>query len=653
MKNTLLSQPNATTSGPGAETYPLARSSGDRALVSDIETPFRETQFGWVVLATVWIGAGLYLGANLHRGWCPMDAGTLAQTAERILHGQVPYRDFGELYTGGLGYLNALAFRLLGVNLFSLRIPLFLSFLAWVPAVYFIARRFSGPMTAGAITLLAVAWSVPEYPEAMPSWYNLFFATWGTLALLRYTEGGRRRWLGAAGLCAGLSFLVKISGLFFAGAVLLFFIFREQSIQPEWEFGASRTRGMTYRLFITASLLGFVVSLISAASAVPAASEFVHFVLPGGCLAAYLLWMTWRDGSHGSGRRLARLLGVGLPFLGGALLPTGFYLTWLAQQGAVAVWFRGTFFRPFVRTLWAGGPPNPLVISIGLVPIVLVVLLAFDSHPSSRRLARLAVPLALGGLLVGAWKSYSIYAALGYSLPLVVPLAALATPICLRRISGISERRRQQVFLMASVGVLCALIQYPAPVPIYFSYAVPLVILALLGLFSTRTGFDLVAIGSLLAFYLIFAVWLHTPGYFFELRERADQAISFETLNLARASHIRGKASEVEEYEDLIRVVQAHARGRYIYATPDCPEIYFLSGFRNPTGALFGFLRPDFPDPVLHTERVLQAVDEHAVNLVVIGPPLYEPPMPPGLRTGLDARFPHSLMVHGFDVRWK
>ncbi len=583
-----------------------------------------------------------------------MDAGTLAQMAERVLHGQVPYRDFGELYTGGLSYLNALAFRLFGVNFFSLRIPLFLFFLAWVPSVYFIARRFTTPITAGAVTLLAVAWSVPEYPEAMPSWYNLFFATWGTLALLRYTEGGRRRWLWAAGLCAGLSFLIKISGLFFADAVLLFFIFHEQSIQIENGSGAiSRSRGLTYRVFVTAGLLAFVVSLIGAASVFPAVSEFVHFVLPSGCLAAFLLWLTWQEGSSESGRRFERLLGVGVPFLGGALLPIGCYLSWLASQRALGVWFHGTFFRPFVRTLWAGGPPNPLVSSVGLIPAVLVVLLAFDFRPSSRRLIRLAAPVALGGLLVGAWKFYSIYAALGYSLPLVVPLAALATPFCLRRISGVSERRREQVFLVVSVGVLCALIQYPAPVPIYFSYAAPLVILALLGLFSTRSAPDRVAVGCLLAFYLIFAVWLHTPGYFFELRERADQAIPFETLNLTRAGRIRGKASDVEEYKDLIRVVQEHARGRYIYATPDCPEIYFLSGFQDPTGSLFGFLRSDFPDPLRHTERVLRAVDDHAVNLVVIGPPLYEPPMPPGLRAGLHARFPHSVVLHGFDVRWK
>ena len=80
---------------------------------------------------------------------------------------------------------------------------------------------------AGAVTLLAVAWSIPNYSAAMPSWYNLFFATFGLAALLRYIETQKRRWLLAAGLCGGISCLFKISGLYFVAGALLFLLFRE------------------------------------------------------------------------------------------------------------------------------------------------------------------------------------------------------------------------------------------------------------------------------------------------------------------------------------------------------------------------------------------------------------------------------------------
>ena len=79
----------------------------------------------------------------------------------------MPHRDFPEIYTGGLSYWNALALRLFGIRLSSLRLMLFLSFLAFVPAVFAIASRFGSPLRSGLITLLAVAWSVPNYFVAM------------------------------------------------------------------------------------------------------------------------------------------------------------------------------------------------------------------------------------------------------------------------------------------------------------------------------------------------------------------------------------------------------------------------------------------------------------------------------------------------------
>ena len=147
------------------------------------------------VLAAVMLIAGIYTAAHIGKGWVPADDGTLSQSALRVLQGQLPHRDFGEIYTGGLSFIHALAFRVWGVNLMSLRICVFLFFLAWLPAVYYIALRFTSAIAAGAVTLLAVAWSYPNYPAAMPSWYNLFFATFGALALLQYLEVRTRRWL--------------------------------------------------------------------------------------------------------------------------------------------------------------------------------------------------------------------------------------------------------------------------------------------------------------------------------------------------------------------------------------------------------------------------------------------------------------------------
>ena len=191
--------------------------------VVEAPEPPRRREMDWrLVLLGVLIVSGAYLWWHLAQGWIPFDDGTVGQSAERILLGQLPHRDFDELYTGGLAWVNAAAFRLLGTSLWTTRLVLFVVFIAWVPAVYYSASRLARPLAAGGITLLAVAWSLPNYIAAMASWYCLFLATFGLAALFRYLEDDRDRWLVLAGLAGGLSFLVKIVGLYYVAGVLLF-----------------------------------------------------------------------------------------------------------------------------------------------------------------------------------------------------------------------------------------------------------------------------------------------------------------------------------------------------------------------------------------------------------------------------------------------
>src|SRR4051812_32907625 len=169
--------------------------------------------------------AAAYVAWHLNRGWVPLDEGSLAHAAQRVLLGELPHRDFDDVYTGGLAYLDAAAFRLFGTTLWSMRLMLFAVFLAWVPAVFYIASRMVRPLMAAGITLLAVVWSLPNYPAPMPSWYNLFFATFVIAALLRFLEDERYRWLFAAGVAGGLSFLGKVVGLYYVAGVLLFLVY--------------------------------------------------------------------------------------------------------------------------------------------------------------------------------------------------------------------------------------------------------------------------------------------------------------------------------------------------------------------------------------------------------------------------------------------
>src|SRR6266481_2509545 len=92
----------------------------------------------FLVISAISIG---YMATHLKRGWVPHDEGTLGQSAERVLNGELPHRDFDD-YTGGLTFVHALAFRALGINSGSMRIVLFVFFVPWVPAVFYVASRF-------------------------------------------------------------------------------------------------------------------------------------------------------------------------------------------------------------------------------------------------------------------------------------------------------------------------------------------------------------------------------------------------------------------------------------------------------------------------------------------------------------------------------
>ena len=81
--------------------------------------------FGFAVFLSVWelapaLGLGLIgaclLGeaAVLRIGIDDLDEGYFVQQAARVLHGQVPYRDFQTLYTPGLVSLHALIFSTIG-----------------------------------------------------------------------------------------------------------------------------------------------------------------------------------------------------------------------------------------------------------------------------------------------------------------------------------------------------------------------------------------------------------------------------------------------------------------------------------------------------------------------------------------------------------
>jgi hypothetical protein len=610
--------------------------------------PVAVTSRRWLLLTLVL--AGSILVAFIDRGWYPHDEGSLGQSAERVLAGEVPHRDFDELYTGALTYLNAAAFAVGGERLTVLRVPLLLTALVWVWALFALARRFLPPAGATLLVLLAVAWSVPNYPAAMPSWYNLFLATFGTLALARWINDRRARWLVLAGFFGGLSFLFKLSGLFFLIGGSLFLL---EASRPDREPGpgtAGRS-ALAMRVLTSAGLVLFVLMLWRSIAPLQSPRVILHFVVPGGLVAAGLLWREWTAPPASFLVRLRELLQVALPFAGGAALAVLPALVALQAAGALDAWYNGVFVTPFLRLAYANWRPPALPWMAMLIPVVFVLRPRADhADPVWKRLG-LVLALVLAVVLVTASTHYNPHRATWQSLRSLVPLIGLLVGIAAAFPDRVGWPRNQRllVLLLGTVAVTVALVQFPFSAPIYFLYVAPLVFLAVAAFVRVHGRTPVIVQGVAAGFYLCFALLLVIPGAPIVLGFADAGWARTERLTLPRAG-LRVLPEHAAQYELLIPRLQEVAGDRPVWAGPDAPEVYFLGGFRNHTRALFDFLEAG-------TDRdrsLLDMLDRIGVAAVAIkGRPDFSPPPSPQLLAELERRYPSADTVGRFLVRWR
>ena len=252
----------------------------------------------------------VFVASQLNHGWVPLDDGTLAQSAQRVLLGELPHRDFAELYTGGLSFLNAGVLWVAGDNLFWLRVPMFLLFLVYLPCVYLIARRFASPAVATLAALFAVAWGPPVYPAAMPSWYTLYLAVIGAYFLVRHHESGGRGWLLAAGVAGGLSIACKITGVWYVLAVAVYLVYRAQARDAASEARQRSTGRSAMRIVFVGVPAVSALFVAAVLAAKLGAAEAVNLLLP---VVAVCVLAAWR-GLRGDGKpRVALRAGGAVP----------------------------------------------------------------------------------------------------------------------------------------------------------------------------------------------------------------------------------------------------------------------------------------------------------------------------------------------------
>jgi Dolichyl-phosphate-mannose-protein mannosyltransferase len=611
----------------------------------------------WIALVAVWIASAAYVGNRLDRGWFPLDEGTLGHSAERAVQGELPHRDFDDVYTGGLARFDAVVFEVLGTKLSSLRIAMFAVFLLWVPAVYYVSTRFANPVASAVVTLLCVVWSIPTYPAAMPSWYNLFLATFGIAALIRFTETDKRRWLVAAGVAGGLSVVIKIVGVYYIGAALLFLAFFEHQSAVPAPPADSRRRDRAFALLVTFASVLLVLGLLWSVRAVPGQSKLLQFVLPVALLAITLSLGEWRDPGYDPALvRLRRVAALVAPFAIGVAIPLAFFAAPYAASGSLGALIRGVLIQPIKRLDFTAVPPAPL----RTVGAALAWLLVFvppprgmdGRHRESRVVigAYITVLVCVAALAVHGGRPYvAVWLVVCY----VVPSVVLAGCILLARrpLPENLRLRQAQLWLLLCMTALCSLVQVPYAGPLYILYFAPIAILAVLATVATQSARLGPRAAIAAGFFLVYGLTAVAPGHVsvWDGRLRAADTWPTVPLDIPRTG-LTSSPIFAERYERVVALLHAHSRpGGFTYAAPDCPEVYFLAQLQNPTRTLFDFL----DSPGDHDARVLRAIaDRHVTALAINTFPMFSPPIDATLATALRDLYPDSAVVDNFVVRW-
>jgi len=601
------------------------------------------------IACVLWILCGAYATRFVYRGWVAHDEGTIGQSAERVLSGELPHRDFDEVYTGGLTYLHAAGMTVFGVNLRAPRLILFAFFMAFLAAAYAIARRVGSPPAALVAMALITVWSVPNYFVSLPSWYNLFFATFGVLALLTFLETQRRRWLVLAGVCGGLSLLMKIAGIFYLAGGLLFLSYVEQAGAA----AAAQNRPQRSRFWVIVAMPS-ALCLLLLLSLLWSKSEAPEILTVFGPALAVCLFVVWREGAAGTGAivyRLSRVFRLVWPFAAGAAAPLVLFGLLYWHEGATAALFRGVFILPLRRLTEASMNP-PSIVTLGLgVPYAAVLLMDRRLPILAERLLTVVVVIVLGATLAYAHHpaAYRASWAIARSLPLISVMVGLWV---LRRegpSAELSAPKRAHVFLLITMAAMVALVQFPYATPTYFCYAAPMTVLAIVALVSAQPRAPVRLHVGVAAFFFLFAVVFVNRSYGWNLGVQFIPYAPASRLDLERGG-LWVPAEDKDTYERIAAIVRQHAVGGAIYAGPDCPEVYFLSGFKNPTRAIFDFLTPVQEDEAWMADLLSRAPIRAAV---INTAPLFSARLDAGAQTLLERRFPSFLTVGRFVVRFE
>ncbi len=153
----------------------------------------------------------LYLCIFRRATWIDLDEGIILQGAQRILDGQVLYRDFFSFFTPGSYYLLALVFRVFGDSYLVAHTALAFVGAAFSPVTYLLTRRVCSRQASLLVTGLMTVTALPLRFVVLHNWDSTLWACLALYCAVRLLETPKAGWAFAAASFTSLTTLFEQS----------------------------------------------------------------------------------------------------------------------------------------------------------------------------------------------------------------------------------------------------------------------------------------------------------------------------------------------------------------------------------------------------------------------------------------------------------
>jgi hypothetical protein len=154
------------------------------------------------------------------------DEGIVLAGADRVLHGQIPYRDFWSMYPPGQFYTLAFLFRLFGSSVLVERIYDLAVRSLLALCAFLVTRRLGFSIQTAVVGwAMALVWTTSTWFAAYPVYVALVLICASIVFYLHHLENKQARWLFYSGLvmALGATFRHDLGGM--AAIVLLIALF--------------------------------------------------------------------------------------------------------------------------------------------------------------------------------------------------------------------------------------------------------------------------------------------------------------------------------------------------------------------------------------------------------------------------------------------